>query len=60
VASLEEIQSLRIRSEQASMGSYESLIWNQFGQRFVEKTDRLKVITLSIQKLHITYLMLSA
>uniref|UniRef100_A0A7C9AKH1 Uncharacterized protein n=1 Tax=Opuntia streptacantha TaxID=393608 RepID=A0A7C9AKH1_OPUST len=47
VASLEEIQSLRTRSEQASMGSYESLIWNQFGQRFVEKNDRLKV-SLSI------------
>ncbi|KAJ8421563.1 hypothetical protein Cgig2_025996 [Carnegiea gigantea] len=42
VASLEEIQSLRTRSERVPMGLYESFIWNQFGQRFVEKTDRLK------------------
>lgn len=42
VASLEEIQSLRTRGERVSMGLYESFIWNQFGQRFVEKTDRLK------------------
>lgn len=42
VASVEEIQSLRSEGELLPMGAYEFMIWNKFGQRFCEKTDRLK------------------